>query len=467
MSSVDAGRPSWCGALLAAGRADSEALRFDGALTYRELRAQVRAWSARLAAAGVGPESSVLFQAGPSFSGLCALLGVWSLGAQVALLDYRLKDAERERYAARLRPAFTLTSPGERMATFRAERELTIAPAPDAPAPRTPHALLQFTSGSTGEPKIVGRSAASLVAELDGFAAAPGWLRAGDTVLILNSLAHSFGLIGGVLSALRAGATAAFAATALPRDLAAALERARPTAVFGVPAHFELLSALPSGALGGVRLAVNSGQLVPAAVRESFRRAHGLALGDAYGSTEVGIIALDATGAFAPAAGPVVPPLEVRVRDDEIVVRLASSPYVAGDEDRRYRDGWLHTGDRGALHEASGVLRVLGRRDALAVVGGLKVDLAEVEAVLRRAPGVGDALVLFDGAIEAWVEADPNAVEGAALLSWCRAELADFKVPRRVTVLARLPRSTTGKLIRRRDELEALREVAAPAGAGR
>jgi 3-hydroxy-4-methylanthranilate adenylyltransferase len=465
VSSGETATLNWCRSLLAAGADDAIALRFDRAVTYRELRAQVDGWRARLEAAGAGPDGRVLVQVAPSFSAVYALLATWSLGAQVALLDHRLKEAERERYADRLRPSLTVTSSAERISTFRAERELTIARGAHAPAPRTPHALLQFTSGSTGAPKIVGRGAQALSAELDGFAAAPGWPRAGDTVLVLNSLSHSFGLIGGLLSALRAGATAAFAASPLPRDLVAALEAARPTAVFGVPAHFELLGSVAAPALAGVRLAVNSGQLMPAAVREAFLRAHGVAIGDAYGSTEVGIIALDPTGELAPAVGRIVPPLDVRVRDEEVVVRLDASPYVAGDDDERYHDGWLRTGDRGALDEATGVLSVRGRRDSLAVVGGLKIDLSEVESVLRRAPGVSEAIVLFGDAIEAYVEADRADVDGVKLVSWCRGELADFKVPRRFFVLDRLPRSTTGKLIRRRDELERLSRATAPAGA--
>ncbi len=464
MSSGEPTAPSWCGALLAAGADDAVALRFDRPVTYRELRAEVDGWRARLAGAGVTADATVVLQIAPSFTALHALLAVWSLGAQACLVDHRLTAAERDRYVARLRPQFVLSSPAERVSTFRAEREVALDRDPGAARSRTPHVLLQFTSGSTGEPKVVGRSAAALAAELDAFAAAPGWPRAGDAVLVLNSLAHSFGLIGGVLSSLRAGATAAFAASALPRDLLAALAAARPSAVFGVPAHFELLSCLPSAALTGVRLAVNSGQLLPPAVRERFLRTHGIAIGDAYGSTEVGIIALDATGALAPAAGKVVQPLEVRVRDDEIVVRLAATPYVAGDDGARYRDGWLHTGDRGLFDEPTGVLSVLGRRDSLVVVGGLKVDLAEVESALRRAPGVAEAVVLFDGGIEAYVEAASSGVDGADLVRWCGGELAGFKVPRRFFVLDRLPRSTTGKLIRRRDELERARRRA-PAGA--
>ncbi|MBI0384105.1 long-chain fatty acid--CoA ligase, partial [Streptomyces albiflaviniger] len=118
----------------------------------------------------------------------------------------------------------------------------------------------------------------------------------------------------------------------------------------------------------------------------------------------------------------------------------------------RFADGWLRTHDRAEL-DPSGAVRLLGRGDSLVVIGGLKVDLTEVEAVLRRHPGVSGAVVVHAGATEAYVSVAADGPSAGELLRWCRDRLADYKVPRVVHVLADLPRTSNGKLVRRRDAL--------------
>jgi O-succinylbenzoic acid--CoA ligase len=121
---------------------------------------------------------------------------------------------------------------------------------------------------------------------------------------------------------------------------------------------------------------------------------------------------------------------------------------------RALRDGWLHTGDLGAL-DGDGYLAVADRRDDLLVSGGENVYPAEVEAVLLAHPAVTDAAVVGRpdprwGAVPvAAVVLRPGAeVSDDALAAHCRERLAGFKVPVAYHRLAALPRTPGGKLLR-------------------
>jgi len=118
-------------------------------------------------------------------------------------------------------------------------------------------------------------------------------------------------------------------------------------------------------------------------------------------------------------------------------------------------DGWLRTGDRGALDER-GCLTVLGRADDVVVTGGENVAPEEVEAALLAHPRVADAGVAgvpdpeWGQAVCAFVVARPGpAPTLEELRSACAGRLAPYKLPRRLVVLDALPRTTSGKLRRR------------------
>jgi o-succinylbenzoate---CoA ligase len=151
-------------------------------------------------------------------------------------------------------------------------------------------------------------------------------------------------------------------------------------------------------------------------------------------------------------AGTPLLPTEVRVEDEQILVR---GPTVAPGAVAP--DGWLHTGDRGRI-DAGGHLYVLGRADDVIVSGGENVVPEEVERVLMDHHAVADAAVVGEASTE-WQEAVIATVvlrEGAGasegeLRDFCRARLAPFQVPKQVRFAEELPRDAQGKL--RRTEL--------------
>ncbi|WP_425554947.1 AMP-binding enzyme, partial [Kitasatospora putterlickiae] len=118
------------------------------------------------------------------------------------------------------------------------------------------------------------------------------------------------------------------------------------------------------------------------------------------------------------------------------------------DDPTRWADGWLHTRDAAVLDPDTGRVTVLGRRDSQVSIGGLKVDLTEVEQTLAGLPQVREAVVVFDdGAIEAYLSAEDGA-DRALVQDGLAQRLAAYKRPRRLAFLPRLPRTATGKLLR-------------------
>ncbi|WP_246258172.1 class I adenylate-forming enzyme family protein [Amycolatopsis anabasis] len=428
----------------------------DHVLTRAQLRDAVAEESVVFAGHGVGAGSTVLLQVPPSYTQVETLFALWRLGAQVMLVDHRLKPSEVDTLRMLCRPQFLVRGgvAGRSALGFQAGYELVTARCGDGLPAATGHRLVQFSSGSTGLPKVIGRTAGSLAAEVDRFAHIEGMPGPGERVLLLSSTVHSFGLIAGLLHSLARGVTAVFTRRISAADMLSAATRHEVHAVFGTPFHYELLSTareLPP--LPALRAAVSGGEIMPPETAARFAERFGVGVGESYGTTETGVIAMEVSGASRPSVGKAAPGIRLRIRHGELDVELPEgSPYLRSPGEDRYVDGWLRTHDRAEV-DASGGVRLLGRGDSLVVIGGLKLDLTEVEAVLREHPLVAEAVVVHAGVTEAYVRANASPAE---LLSWCRDRLADYKVPRVIQVLPELPRTSNGKLVRRRDALLAV-----------
>ncbi|GAA2513556.1 class I adenylate-forming enzyme family protein [Winogradskya humida] len=452
----------WLGSALTSDASDDAIWGYaDRAVTFGRMRRETARTRELLTAHGIGAGNTVAVQLLPSCTLLWTVLAAWSAGAQVLLMDPRLTPAETGRLLDLCEPQFHLAvdGPVPTLASFREECEIVVLPRRSGRPAETPHRLVQFSSGSTGLPKVIGRTGQSLLDELDRFAALPEMPRGGDQVLLLSSMSYSFGLIGGVLHALRHGVTLHFSGSPQPRDLLRLLAERRIGAVFGVPVHFDLLSRVGRpGDLPALRLAVCGGEMLGAVVFERFERAFGVRIGQAYGMTEAGIIATDLAGRHAPpAVGLPVPGMQTRIAGGTLHVRLPEDPYLHADRTGRYEDGWLDTYDRCEAQPDSGVLEILGRSDSTVVIGGLNVDLTEIESVLARHPAVTEAVVVYGEAIESHVVAEPSLTKGE-LLAWCRDQLSPHKVPKALHFVSKLPRTANGKAVRNRELLHASRE---------
>ncbi|MFI9591345.1 class I adenylate-forming enzyme family protein [Nonomuraea sp. NPDC052265] len=324
-------------------------------------------------------------------------------------------------------------------------------PLPSAPgAPLTPdprpgdRAWACFTSGSTGRPRAVVRTRASWtdsfphLTELTGIGPA-------DVVLVPGPLVSS-------LYAFAAVHTLAVGATALvPGGRPAPAFLRAATAIHLVPHRLpEVLEQAPR-----LRTAVVGGAALSRRARDLAGRA-GVRVMSYYGATELSFVAFDADGGgMRPFPGVEV---EVRAEPGHTLGEVwARSPwlaegYLGGAAGPLRRDGagWTTVGDLAEPYRAGQVLRVRGRGDGAIQTGGATVVPEDVEAVLRKVPGVGDIVVIGSphpslGSVVTAVVEGASPPPRALLEAVARSGLDVAQRPRRWYAVPALPRTGSGK----------------------
>src|SRR5215472_5341294 len=214
-------RQDWWGAALVVAGADHAPWAQSERIVDRgELRRRVDTLAAWYRGQGIDTGSTVALSVPPSWTVLASLLALWRCGAQTALIDVRLRGAEVDRLLSMCEPQHLVTSRSQQSAAprFREEQELVVSRRPSGRPATDDCCLVQFSSGSTGEPKIVGRTPDSLLEEIDRYADVDGMPVPGERVLLLASMTHTWGLIGGFLAGLHRQTTLVVPGTMLPND---------------------------------------------------------------------------------------------------------------------------------------------------------------------------------------------------------------------------------------------------------
>ena len=283
-----------------------------------------------------------------------------------------------------------------------------------------------LTSGSSGTPRIVRRTAASWT---DSFAAVAALLDAGpDDVVALPAPPSSSLTLYSLAHALEGGPR-----PALGRDPAATCLHATPEG---------LRSVLDDRSLPRLRAALVGGSPLDPALRAR-AEASGVRVVSYYGAAELSFVAVD-TGDGLRA----FPGVDLEVRDGEVWVRspFVASGYLGADGPLRRDGAWATVGDRGELRD--GRLRLHGRADEAILSASATVIPHEVEEVLRGIPGVRDAVVFgmprprvgaLVAALVELTDADPAAVRAEAA-----ARLGPAHRPRRWS-FGTIPRTPSGK----------------------
>ncbi|MCW2786304.1 MAG: AMP-dependent synthetase and ligase, partial [Marmoricola sp.] len=395
---------------------------------------------------------------------LDAVLGLLVRGVVPIPLDPRLTEHERGGILADLAPTITITDP----------RDLVHVPsgwvAGDLPLSRPMH----VTSGTTGAPKGVfsgileAEAAAALLAEerdLWGFTSE-------DVNLVLSPLYHSAPLRF-ASGTLLAGGRVVIPGPFDPAVVTAAIEAERPTTMFCVPAHLQRLfaywdSGVEAGGawpdLSSFRLVAHAGAPCPDHLK---RRLIAVfppgSTWEFYGSTEGQFTAcrseewLERPGTVGRAR----PGRTLEVDDDGLiwctVPEHARFSYFGAPEKTAaaWREGprgaAFTVGDLGRL-DADGYLYLDGRREDLVITGGVNVYPAEVENALAEQPGLTDVAV-YGVPDETWGQRVCAAYVGTAtaaeLDAWARERLAPPKRPKQYVALDAIPRTLTGKILRR------------------
>ena len=454
---MTSGPPGNFAGLLAAAarrRPDHPALVWDGGtLSWRELEARAAGMARRLAGRGVGAGDVVALLL-PNTAGFAAVLwGGLALGAIVAPLNPLLAADERERILSHLGPSAVIdAAPAEESAAT-----MTIA---DAAAP----GIILYTSGSTGQPKGAVLSHAALAAANESWAGPVMGLAPNDRVLAALPLAHSFGLNGALLAPLLAGVTVVLQDRFSPEETLRAIGRHRATVFPGVATMFSRIlesPALASADLSSLRLAVSGAAPCPWPLAREWRRRTGVRIVRGYGMTElfrpISYLAAEPTD-LPESIGRAVPGVTLRLVDDELWIRspAAMDGYLRAPEETAavLADGWFRTGDLATI-SPEGYVSIVGRKRELILRGGYSVVPGEVEATLLGHPAVAEAAVVgvahaeLGEDVAAFVTLRPGPpATPEELIAFCRARLAGYKYPRRITIVEELPKSATGKILK-------------------
>ncbi|MQY06421.1 AMP-binding protein [Actinomadura macrotermitis] len=450
-------------------------------LTHGEAHDAAARASGVLHAAGVRPGQRVLIALPDSPGFVAALLGTLRLGAVAVLAGPEQSAAEHAYVRADAEPQAVVCDAAlaHRFPTVQVltgddlSDEPAAVPAPAPAGPDTP-AYVQYTSGTTGKPKGVVHRHGDPAAYVRALALGALGMTAGDVTFSLSKACYPFGLGATVFFPMFCGGSSVlWPQQPSVAGAAAQLQRHRPTLLFTVPTWYARLVGDPAvrAAAGSLRAAVSAGEPLLPSLADRIERVLGCPVLDGLGSTEAGHTFVSNTLARRRRGtlGVVLDPFQIEVRGEggapapagETGVLYVRGPSVMreylGRPDRTAEvpapDGWLRTGD--LVHvDAEGFVHHHGRLLDQVTVSGEPVRPLEVERIFGLHPEVVEVAVVADpaGRLRAFtvLEGRPPApaVAGPALLAFARERLPDHKVPRSVTFLPELPRTSTGKVRR-------------------
>lgn len=463
-------------------------------LTWQELDEAADRTAHLLAERGVGPGSLVGWFGQNDIGYPVVLLAAWRRRAGMVGMNWRLPDHDLRAVCEQIGLTHCVSTPelADRTAKIAQDMFSFSVMAQDLPPwverPRAEAlepqaddlAMLFFTSGSTGVPKAVPLNRLSnelTVANPNGHG-----ISAGSRQLIVPPVFHLAGAIW-VQYGLLYGTTQVFISDASPQSIIEALARYEITHAVFVPtlirAIVDRMGVEPVPIPTFQHLAYGASPITQALLREAMEVLD-CEFCQVFGMTEIGgtvsfllpedhILSGKNSGRLASAGRP-AKDVEVRVcdlvtgeelppgRSGELWVRapFMSDGYLGHPRatEAVFRDGWLNTRDIGHL-DADGYLYVEGRSDDMIVTGGENVHPGEVENVIAQLPQVVECAV-YGAPDDKWglrvsaavVVRTPDLTE-ADIDAHCREQLAGYKCPKEIRLVSALPRTPTGKIIRK------------------
>ncbi|OBH47622.1 acyl-CoA synthetase [Mycobacterium mantenii] len=337
--------------------------------------------------------------------------------------------------------------------------------------------MILLTSGTTGTPKGANQTGGNAgIGTLKAILDRTPW-RAEENIVIVAPMFHAWGFSQLIFAASMA-CTVITRRKFDPEATLDLIDRHRATGLAVVPVMFDRIMELPAEVRRrysgrSLRFAAASGSRMRPDVVIAFMDAFGDVIYNNYNATEAGMIATATPQDLRAApdtAGRPAGGTEIRILDpefNELPTGEVGSIYVRNNTQfdgytsgstKDFHAGFMSSGDVGYLDEA-GRLFVVGRDDEMIVSGGENVYPIEVEKTLAAHSDVAEAAVIgvddeqYGQRLAAFVVLEPAAALDAgaapeALKQHVRENLANYKIPREITVLDELPRSSTGKILR-------------------
>lgn len=477
-------------------------------ITYAQLDAEANRLARALARLGVIPGDRVAVLLPNSVEHVVAQQALARLGASAVQLGYRLKPAEIAYILGNAEPSAmiahrrSLPAAGEAMEAAGlplAERTIVTdveesslpefgisygAALADERGDRPPEGadarrggLIVYTSGTTGRPKGAARSLrdTGLASLID--LAVRARLRRDDRHLVVCPLYHS-GAVAFANLMLSLGASLYVREHFDPEAFLADVEGERITSAFVVPTMLVRILDLPEEIrtrydTSSLRWIMSGAAPLAPETASRFQDAFGPILWNFYGSTETGVVTLAGPEDHRARPGTVGRALrgnDMRILDDggaprspgevgELFVKNAMliAGYHRDEEATRasMKDGFFSVGDLARLDD-DGYLFLESRTHDMVISGGVNIYPREIEDRLHEHPAVAEAAVVgrpdpeWGEIVSAFVVPRPGAsIDAGDLEAFCRETLAGFKCPRRIEILDELPRSPTGKVLKR------------------
>lgn len=477
----------------AATRPDHPALIFEGrTYTYGDLDRLTDQFAAALRHGGVQPGQviGVVLESGPAL--VITVLGAFKAGVVPNVVNAMLRPEEVRTVVADSGAVWLLTDSDRetslqavsagmglhRMLIVDTELDELLNSAPDTfstldLSPETVACLL-YTSGTTGLPKGVMLTHRNIIDNAIQFSRIH--FLPDDTLLIAAPLFHCWGLINGVLGIFATGGTAVIIRRFKAEPVLELIEAVSPTQLLGVPAIINHLTRCPARAdrdLRSLRVFHSAAAPMPAELISALHDDWQVGYAESYGLTEVSpVITTTApdqmrAGSCGRAMGDtelkVVCPEGRTLAVGEVGELWARGTAVSAGYYNRpeataevfVADGWFRTGDIVRM-DADSYVYIVDRAKDMINVGGEKVYPRDVEEVLFRHPAIADAVVLaapdpiLGEVPRAVIALKPGAELSAdELITFLRPELATFKLPRAVEFVSAVPRSASGKALRR------------------
>ena len=451
-------------------------------VTYAHLAAEVERRAEVLAQRGLGRGERVVISAASSLDLVQAYLSVLRAGLVAILANPAYTTSELGAVLERSKAGLLLhdeamdasSMTGAFLSLTELADQARTAEPISAPGPaHRDVALLAFTSGTTGAPKVVPLTHSHLLSSVKAAMLAWRW-RSDDVLVHCLPLFHQHGL-SGVHASLLAGSSAHLLAQYDGDELVETIRRSHATILFGVPAIHRRLLDLGAGRLASLRqlrLVTSGSGPLPPALAEAFHEATDQQLLERYGLTETGLdLSNPYEGPRVPGTvGFPLPGVEVRLTDaagDDVADGADGEICLRGPQvfdgylddsdataDAFWPGGWFRTGDVGRRDD-EGRYAITGRLKELVITGGMNVSPLEVEGIVEQLDWVDEAAVAglpsdeWGEEVAVWVVTRPGTeARPAEVLAHCRERLAGYKRPKHVFVVSALPRNPMGKVVR-------------------